>query len=78
MAFERYGSYERDDNKEWIADSKADLKDLPMCRMGSTCYVIAEAAVYMRNSKGEWVLQKRTSGGGSEVVFEDETRWESI
>lgn len=41
----------------FIADTVADLKELPLCSMGSTCYVIENACKYMVNSKGEWICQ---------------------
>ena len=53
MAFEKYGH----GDMQYIVDSRADLADLPLCGMGSTCYVIDEAAKYICNSKGEWISQ---------------------
>lgn len=41
--------------KEFVCDTLDDLNTLPPCQMGSTAIVIATAAVYMKNSKGEWV-----------------------
>ena len=41
----------------FIADSIKDLKDLPECSMGSTCYIIENACTYMVNSLGKWVCQ---------------------
>lgn len=41
--------------KEFVCDTLDDLNTLPPCQMGSTAIVIAIAAVYMKNSKGEWV-----------------------
>ena len=62
--FQKYGQHDQ----SFIADSVADLADLPKVNMGSTCYVIATAEKYMINSKGEWVLQmsyrKQNQGGG--------------
>ena len=34
--------------------------------MGSTCYIIADASTYMKNSRGEWIPQNSgNSGSGS-------------
>ena len=41
--------------KEFVCDTLDDLNTLPPCQMGSAAIVIATAAVYMKNSKGEWV-----------------------
>lgn len=53
MAFQRYGQHDQ----SFICDVKEDLNQLKNLNMGSTCYVISEAAKYMINSKGEWILQ---------------------
>lgn len=66
MGFQKFGQHDM----HFIADTKEDLKDLPSCSMGSTCYIISEATEYMRNSAGEWVSQTKpapitpTPGGG--------------
>lgn len=41
--------------KEFVADTKADLNDITDCEMGSTCLVLSELKLYIKNSKGEWV-----------------------
>jgi hypothetical protein len=41
--------------KEFVCDTLDDLNTLPPCQMGSVAIVIANAEVYMKNSKGEWV-----------------------
>lgn len=53
MAFQRYGQHDQ----SYIADTFADLANLGKLNMGSTCFVIDEAAKYMINSKGQWILQ---------------------
>ena len=53
MAYQKKGQQD----KSYIADTLEDLKKIPMCSMGSTCYVIETAEKYMINSKGEWILQ---------------------
>ena len=41
---------------EYVCDTKDDLSDLPRCLMGSTAIVLEEpVAVYMKDSKGQWV-----------------------
>ena len=65
MAYSRYGQHDQ----SYICDTHADLATLPAnMNIGSTCYVIDEAAKYMINSKGEWILQSATkipAAGGS-------------
>ena len=55
MGFQKFGQ----GDMHFIADTKADLDSLPTCGMGSTCYIISEAAEYICNSKGEWVCHKK-------------------
>ena len=68
MGFQKFGQHDM----HFIADTKEDLKSLPPCSMGSTCYIISEATEYMRNSTGEWVNQTKPvsvtpgPGGGTE------------
>lgn len=57
MAYQRFNQ----NDMSFIADTKEDLKTLPPCGMGSTCYIIAEASKYMVNSKGEWICQTSIS-----------------
>lgn len=42
---------------EYVCDSVDDLATLPRCAAGSTAIILEEgnAAVYMKNSQGEWV-----------------------
>lgn len=61
MAFQRYGQHDQ----SYICDTLEDLNALPVLNMGSTCYVISEAAKYMINSKGEWINQTAVSGNSS-------------
>lgn len=67
MAYQRFNQ----NDMSFIADTKEDLKTLPKCSMGSTCYIIDEARKYMMNSKGEWIPQEpgtnnNTGGGNSD------------
>lgn len=48
----------------YIADSVSDLSAIPEKDMGSTCYVIDEAADYCLMSTGKWV--KQTAAGSSD------------
>lgn len=61
MAFQKYGQHDQ----SYICDTLEDLKALPMLNMGSTCYVIAEAAKYMINSRGEWIIQTPSNKSSS-------------
>lgn len=42
-----------------IADTLEDMKNLPTdlndCGMGSTCFIIETAQLFVLNSKGEWI-----------------------
>lgn len=42
--------------KEYIADTIEDLDTIKDCEMGSICLVLANKTMYVKNSKGEWVL----------------------
>lgn len=66
MAFHKYNQ----GDSSWIADSVADLSDLPLSNIGSTCYVISNASKYMVNSKGEWIRQTfpKSEEGGSDIT----------
>lgn len=64
MAFQKRGQQD----KSYIADSFADLMDLPPSSMGSTCWVIETAEKYMANSKGEWILQTLSTNGKGTVI----------
>jgi len=39
----------------FLADSKEDLQDINIKRMGAECFVIEEACEYKQKSNGEWV-----------------------
>ena len=65
MSFQKYEQYGKIRSMEYIADTVADLKELPHSAMGSTCYVIENAVNYMCNSKNEWIAQTKSSGGNS-------------
>lgn len=41
--------------KEYVCDTVEELKDLPPCKMGSTCFVVSEQSAYMMGGNGEWV-----------------------
>ena len=56
MAFQRRGQHDQ----AFIADTRAELEQLKNLNMGSSCFVIEEAAKYIMNSKGEWVRQRST------------------
>ena len=64
--YRRYDQHTMIKALEFIADEYADLAELPKeAVMGSTCYIIADASTYMKNSKGDWILQTvQNSGGG--------------
>ena len=64
MAYGRYGQHDQ----SYIADSIADLADLPKSNMGSTCWVIATAEKYMVNSQGEWIRQTLSTNGSSVII----------
>lgn len=62
MAYQRRGQHDQ----SLICDTVEDLKKLPRCNMGSSCYVIETAESYMANSEGIWVRQTvSTNNGGS-------------
>lgn len=65
--YRRYDQHAMIKALEFIADEIEDLKDLPEeAAMGSTCYIIADASTYMKNSRGEWIPQNSgNSGSGS-------------
>lgn len=52
MAFQRYTP---SSDKHYIADTIADLENVPFQSMGDTCFVIESGKEYMANSKGEWI-----------------------
>lgn len=52
MAYQRYSPA---GDKHYIADTVADLTDLPIGSMGDTCSVIENGGLYTRNSKNEWI-----------------------
>lgn len=52
MAYQRYSPT---GDKHYIADTEADLVDLPIGSMGDTCSVIENGGLYTRNSKNEWI-----------------------
>lgn len=53
MAYQKY----KQGDSSWIVDTVEDLKYLPQCSMGSSCYVISNASRWMINSKGQWICQ---------------------
>ena len=48
----------------YIVDTKDDLNAIENPNMGSTAWVVHEAAEYMADSKGEWVSQNVAANGG--------------
>ena len=52
MAFQTYSPSA---DKHYIADTIADLENVPFKSMGDTCFVIENGKEYMANSKGEWI-----------------------
>ena len=46
---------------ECIADTEADVDNLPKCSAGSTALVVATGNLYMVNASGKWAL----FGGGA-------------
>ena len=48
----------------YIVDTKDDLNAIENANMGSTAWVVHEAAEYMADSKGEWVPQNAPVVGG--------------
>ena len=56
MAFQRYGQHDQ----SYIADTAAEMANLGKLNMGSSCFVIDEAAKYIINSRGEWIKQSST------------------
>ena len=52
MGFQRYAPHT---DAHYIADTVADLNDLPSGSMGDTCSVIENGGLYTRNSKDEWI-----------------------
>ena len=61
MGYQRHNSMS---DARFVCDTIEDLANLPRCSMGSTCYVIDQAAYYMVNSKGEWISQKKDASNG--------------
>lgn len=62
-----YSKYNPKSDHHYIADTVADLADLPWHSMGDTCYVIEDGKTYTANSQKEWVAPV------SESVIEGET-----
>lgn len=52
MAFQRYAPSM---DRHYIADTIADLENVPFQSMGDTCKVIENGKEYVANSKGEWI-----------------------
>ena len=48
----------------YIVDTKDDLNAIENANMGSTAWVVHEAAEYMADSKGEWVSQNAPAASG--------------
>ena len=48
----------------FMADSRADLANIPRREMGAECFVIDEAIEYKVNSEGLWFAQRPASSGG--------------
>ena len=76
MAYNRISMNRASGIYEFIADSTEDLQHLPSwCAMGSSCYIINEPSVYIKNGKRQWVQQQglassqQQSSGGGNVSF---------
>lgn len=66
MGFQRYAPHT---DIHYIADTVADLNDLPNGSMGDTCSVIENGGLYTRNSKDEWIRTDiPTTSAEQEVV----------
>lgn len=52
---ETYCPYARDNRKEFICDTDADIESLPNCCVGSTAVSIESGNVFIVNTNGEWV-----------------------
>lgn len=77
--YRRYDQHAMIKALEFIADEVADLQELPEeAAMGSTCYIIANASTYMKNSKGEWVLQNPGSAGNGGSADADLSKYATI
>ena len=50
-----YSKYSPSADRHYMADTVADLVDLPWHSMGDTCYVIENGKTYHVNSKHEWI-----------------------
>ena len=49
----------------FIADSKDDLKNLPVAQIGAECFVIEEASEYKCTSDNRWFKQTGVATSGS-------------
>lgn len=58
MAYSRYNPAT---DKQYIADSVADLKTITSYSMGDTVFVIENGLTYTSNSKGEWIAPASSS-----------------
>lgn len=41
---------------DYIADTEADVADLPECCAGSSALVVESGAIYMVNASGDWAV----------------------
>ena len=64
MAYQKKGQQD----KSFIADTLADLEKIPICSMGSTCYIIETSEKYMINSEGKWILQVSGSNKNPTII----------
>lgn len=63
MAFQRLNT----GDTHYIADRREDLKTLPSCSMGSTCYIIEDNSKWIVNSEGVWFCQNAGTGNGGVI-----------
>jgi hypothetical protein len=61
--------------KEFVADAYEDLSKILDCEMGSTCLVVDDSKMYVRNGKKEWKewVTSNNSEGQSGKVLEIST-----
>ena len=60
-------AYKKISSMYFIADSKDDLKNLPIAPMGAECFVIEDASEYKCTSDNHWFKQTKniTNTGGT-------------
>lgn len=56
MTNKKYSAYLDNYQYDFIADTDADVKDLPQCCPGSTALVVESGTAYMVNASGSWAV----------------------